>query len=581
MDLDVAQTPAQATFRRWKAWVVGLVLAVLYFLYGWRPFLVQAWTLVDQGLYIRQAEAFARWVTWSSRPWLGAWNSYLLAKAPLYGMWLGLIYLSGLPLRVAEFLLLIAGAVLFWRAVRPVRELRFWEFVVVLCVLSCNPMLPMDVCLARIGFQVVLSNLALIALLGLALRALAAPRERWRWAWLSGLSFSLCYLNREEAAWLGAAVVATFLVHWLTSFFAWRRGSTRGPRVLKGEVATLALFAAGALPLIVFVCAMNKGQYGAFTTTLRRSSALTALYQRLTSLEPAGHQRYVPIARATRMKAYALSPTFAKMKPFLEGKDGYWHAGNEHSAMNGHSAAEGEFFVSYFEFSLAWAAEKMGAKDAGQVEDIFRAIERELTQAVRDKKIVAGRSGPSILAAPVAGDGARLLAAFWQSLRSLLAVRLGDYAPFDGPVSSSAVMDKVAQLVHSSVKLPPKDSIQYKVRAPIVNLMMGVERVLYSPLVLVVPLLVVWKRRQAFTTAVSQHTVALWSGLVLVAGLLGFCFGMAVVEVLGFRFLAGMGYNVLGFAPLTVLCAFAFVMLLVFFPGLPRRTARSLSRERP
>jgi hypothetical protein len=55
------------------------------------------------------------------------------------------------------------------------------------------------------------------------------------------------------------------------------------------------------------------------------------------------------------------------------------------------------------------------------------------------------------------------------------------------------------------------------------------------------------------------------------AGLFAFCLSMAIVEVLGFKFLAGMGYNLLGFAPLSVLCAFAFTGLVTFIPDPLRR----------
>ena len=564
MGQDVPQ-PGRCA-RAWKqSLILCTVVGVLYWLYGWRPFLIQAWTQVDEGLYLRQGEAFARWVTGTGRFWLGAWDSHLLAKAPLYGVWIGLIHLTGVPLRVAEFLLLIAGAWLFRRAVRPVRALRPWEFLVVLCLLACNPLLPAEIVLRRIGFQTTLSNLALIATLGLALRALASPGEKRRWAWASGFFFSLCYLNREEATWIAAAVAAACLLHGMTSFLDWRRERTGWRRSVKNDASTLLLFVLGAAPCILFVCTANRICYGTFTTTFRRSPALTAVYQRLTSLEPAGHQPYIPIARPTRMKAYDLSPTFAKMKPFLEGNTDYWHAGNEHAAMNGHTPDELEFFVSYFEFSLAWAAEKIGAKNGGEVEQIFRDIDRELMQAVRDKKIEAGRSGPSILAAPVAGDAGRLLSSFWISIRSLLFVNLAAYQPATGNASSSSVLDNVAQLIHAPVKLPASDSVQYKLRLPILNLIRRIQSVVYPLFFLLVPVLLIWKRKQAFTTVRSQRAVELWTTLVPVIGLAAFCFTMAVVNVLGFPFLTNPkmgGYNVLGFSPLSVLCAYTFTVLV-------------------
>ncbi len=44
---------------------------------------------------------------------------------------------------------------------------------------------------------------------------------------------------------------------------------------------------------------------------------------------------------------------------------------------------------------------------------------------------------------------------------------------------------------------------------------------------------------------------------------------MAIVDVLGFKFLDGMLYNVLGYSPFSVLSAFTFVVVVVHFtePG--------------
>jgi hypothetical protein len=51
------------------------------------------------------------------------------------------------------------------------------------------------------------------------------------------------------------------------------------------------------------------------------------------------------------------------------------------------------------------------------------------------------------------------------------------------------------------------------------------------------------------------------------SGLAAFCASMGVVEVLGFRFLHLAAYNILGFAPLSVLCACAFTGLIVSVSG--------------
>jgi hypothetical protein len=564
------------------AWRRSLLFSVavvaLYWLYGWRPFHILTWLAVDDGLYVRQADGFLNWLQGSSGKWLGSFDCYLLAKTPFYGIWLAFLHLLGLPLRVGEFLLMLAGGFLFRRAVRPIRELRLWEFLVVLFLLLGNPYLPEDFRLARLGLQNALTNLCLVATLGLSLRAQAVAKERLGWGLLTGFFFSLAYLNREDATWLMVAIFMAFVIQWLASSLAWRGGDATWRSKARSEAFVLMFFAAGALSPILAVCSLNKAHYGAFITTFRRSPALTGLYQRLTSLEPSGHQPYVPIARATRLKAYDLSPTFAKMKPFLEGKEGYWYAGNEHSALNGRSPADQEFFVSYFEFSLPWAAEKMGAKTAGEIEAIFRTIDRELTAAVREKKIVAGASGPAILAASVAGDFRRIASAVWLSLSSLLAVKGGDYTGPAGKQDAQARVDSAGRLTYSWVALSPNPAADYSLRGPILRSIRKIQRVVFPVLFLILPGLLVWKRREAFVHMPSNRTILLWSIPIPIVALLAFCTSMALVHVLGFKFLAWMGYNVLGFSPLTVLCAYAFTCLLVF---LSRRPEAASMQESP
>jgi len=269
------------------------------------------------------------------------------------------------------------------------------------------------------------------------------------------------------------------------------------------------------------------------------------------------------------------------MKPFLEGNEGYWHAGNEQSAINGHDPAEREFFITYFEFSLLWAAEKMGAKRANEIESIFRAIDQELATAVQDKRIVAGTPGPALLAAPIAGDWRRFLSAQWASITSLLSVEGGGYVQPGERQDSPAMIERASRLTNSWAGRLSKPNIEYSMRGPILRAAAFLQRCLYPLLLLSMPVLLVWRRREAITQSIEQRTVFLWSFTVPLAALLAFCSAMAMVEVLGFRLIGGMSYNALGYSPLTVLCAFAFTGIVVLLshgkraPHRPQATTSS------
>jgi hypothetical protein len=549
-----------------------LEIVALYALYGWHPIFVHTIATVDDGLYVQHATGFLGWLTGKQNEWLGNFNCFLLAKVPLYGLWLAFLHIVGLPLRVGDFLLFLAGAFLFRQAILPVRTLRTWEFGIVLFLLLANPFVPQDFALRRFTFHIALTNLCIIAAVGLALRAHAAQAQRVAWALLLGFVFSLCYLDREETVWLLGAIAIAFLILWLDTFFAWRRRAQPGRLALRSHGFVLAALLVTALAPILTVCTLNLKHYGVFMTAFRRSTGLNALVQRLTSLEPEGHQPYIPIARPTRMRAYELSPSFSRLKPFLDDVPGEWRAGNaHHAAFNGHKPEERELFISYFEFSLLWAAGQLDGRRASDMEGLFRTIDRELEQAVRDGKIKAGSSGISILAAPVPGDYLRLLPAFWMALSSVLFVKNPGYHwPMpDWPKPTTAQLEQAGNLTHSWVTPEPRPNIMYSTREPFVRRIKQAQTLLFPLLFLAIPALLIARRKEAFTTRPSSRGILLWSFAIPVVSLGTFCLAMAILEVFGFPFLASMGYAVLGYSPLTVLCAVAFTGLLVCFLPLP------------
>jgi hypothetical protein len=548
----------------------GLLVLALYWLYGWRPFFICTWNVVDDGLYIRNAEAFANWVQWHGRLWLGSFDCFSLAKAPLYGTWLGSLHLLGMPVRVGEFLLVLAGPFLFKSAVRPVTKLEGWKFAVVTVLLVANPMLPEEFRLRREGLHIALTNLCLVAAVGLALYVGRPVRERLPWAAMAGIFLGLCYLDREESTWLSAAVFVAVAITFARAFIEWCPSRPSLRPILRAHGTVLSVLGVAFLLPVLTVCALNQAHYGSFMTTWRRNSAFTGLYQRLTSLEPNGHQAYVPIARVTRLKAYDLSPTFARLKPFLEGTGSYWIAGNnEQAGFNQRSPADKEFFVSYFEFCLLWAAQQAGANSAGQMETMFRAIDRELAEAVRAGKIQAGPHGPAILAARLPGDFKRILSAGLLSFGSLLRVTHDTYAWPLRMLTPQARLDDIARLTHSSLVLYPQPNL-HSAREPVFRGIKWIQRIVFPGLFLALFALLVWRRKDVFTLAPSTRGFYLWSLAIPLGGLAAFCLGMGVVNVLGFEILRLGGYIDLGLAPLSVLCACVFVGLVLKEPASAR-----------
>ncbi|MEO6993696.1 MAG: hypothetical protein ABI273_08705, partial [Lacunisphaera sp.] len=455
-----------------------------------------------------------------------------------------------------EFSLLIGVSFLFAAACRPFVVIRGWKFLVSAALLIWLPVLPNDTHLQRMGLQCILTSYLIVASIGLVLRWKAPAGEQYRWGALLGLFFSLNYLNREESAYASALILFSLFLFGLLSkiggCFSWKRSGT--------IAVTIALC---ATPLIAAVCTLNYRSYGVFLTTMRRSTAFTAAYQRLTSLEPEFHKRYIPITRRTRLHAYELSPTFAKLQPILEGHGSYWVAGSEdHSLLNGYTAADREFFISNFEFALEYGASVCGATNAVEAERFFAKIDQELSSAVRAGRIHAGIHGPAILAAPVSGDIERILKGSWESYHNLVVLKFAGLGGWgEKPSGDEPEFQKISLFVHSSLMAEPLDGIQYRARVRILGVINQICRILYCitiPIMLVVSIYSYVRNRAAFFSGSLVVTVPLLAVVL-------FCFTMAVIDTLGFRFLENWSYNSMGFSPISVLSAFTFVITLGAF----------------
>jgi hypothetical protein len=545
---------------------------VLFWIYGDRPLVAEPWQGADDGLYLTQAEGFVRWLHGQEKEWLGPYDAWLLSKAPLFAIWLGGLHILQLPLRLAEYALVLLLPWLFRAAVRPVVNLSGWQLIITGTVLTALPFLPLEQRLLRSVLQAALTSSSLIAAVGLMLRARRADAAVAGWAALTGLLFALAYLNREETVWLvpmmlcglGAILIG-----------AWSRRSWR-----LGLVAAGCLLSATAIPIAI-ISALNYHSYGVFFTTVRRAPAFIRAHQLMTRLEPETRERYVPIRTATRLKAYTVSPTFARLSPCLEGPATDWFARYPgHLVVSGLPPTAREFVVMNFQFALQQCAFAVGARTANDCEALFAAIVRELESAIALGSISAGSGGLATLASPLPGDYVRIVKQTAVSLWKLYA--------FDGMalptprVSSGTPRDlrRMEDMTHTPIaptkEMKPLDlpDVGAEARRVAYDAISKLEMAVYmiSTATLLAFVLVIIARHRGDLARVDQTVAA----LVLCGSLLAFSVGIAMADVLGFPILIwSVEYNTQGYSPLSVLSAFGLVLLFSWF--LPNGTVPAVT----
>lgn len=540
---------------------MAVLSVALFWIYGARPLVAEPWQWADDGLYLRQAEAFVRWLHGAGPEWLGPYDPLILTKAPLFAVWMAILYLLHLPLRPAEFALLLSLPWLLRAAVRPLRTLTWWELAATSTLLSALPFLPAEQRLLRTAFFAAMASGCQIAVIGLILRA--RRRDGWtaRWAALSGLLFALAYLTREESIWLlpmlVGALAAILAGTW--SDRSWRTGVS----------AAAGLLAAAVIP-VALVSALNYHSYGIFLTTSRRAPEFTRAHQVMTSLEPETRERYVPIPASTRLKAYKLSPSFARLRSYLEGPATDTIATHPTVMyVNDRPPDTREFFVFTFGPVLQEAAFQAGAHTARESEALFRSIARELESAIALGWISAGSRGPAILAAPLPGDSWLVLSRTVVSLRRLYGLEGLMKFPVAG-ASSGSVEDRqrMENMTHmalaptsetNAVSLPEVGAdARHLAYSGINGIVMVTYAVTTAALLAFIIITALHHRRDP--DRVDQAFV----GVVLGGTLLAFSAGMAVIDVMGFSLLRWpvAAYNNMGYAPLSVLSAFGLVVMV-------------------
>lgn len=296
---------------RFWLWAALIMTALKLWLADAQPVTAVEFARHDDALFVGLAESILH------GNWLGTYDNLTLAKGPFFPCLIAAAQMVGISLFLAQHLLYAGACAALVRASRPAIASAAARFAIY-ALLLWNPVSFDAANFSRVLRQHVYASLGLLVFAGLvALYQRRGERSgrQLPWAALLGLSFAAFYLTREETLWIIPSMV---LLGGSILFMAAR--ATRAQ--LLRSVAMLGTAACCALLPILGVCALNAHHYGWFGTVEYRDPAFCDAYGALVRVHVGPEIAYVPVPRETREALYALSPSFAELRPYLEGDIG-------------------------------------------------------------------------------------------------------------------------------------------------------------------------------------------------------------------------------------------------------------------
>jgi hypothetical protein len=334
----------------------------------------------DDALFMRLAGSLTQ------GRWLGPYDHLTLAKGPFYPMWIAASFRLGVPLLLGQHLLYALACAVFVSGLAPALRAKHWRAFLFTALLF-NPASYDALAMTRVTREGVYPALTLLVLgtaAGSILRLGGSRGGSAGWGLALGASSAAFWLCREERAWIAPALllmVAGLVVR--ERPVPWRR--------LAG---TLAVSFAPFLVLVGGVQAENFVRYRAFVVTELTEGPFQQAYAALARVSHEGFRPYVPLPVKTRAQIYAVSSSFAELRPFLEGAAGQAWTSVGCSSIWVCDDIAGGWMLWALRDSAAAAGKY---RDAARAADYWRAVASEVNAACDAGRLACSATLPAYL----------------------------------------------------------------------------------------------------------------------------------------------------------------------------------------
>jgi hypothetical protein len=355
----------------------------------------------DASNYLEHAKAFL------SGEWFGPYDNLTLIKGPAFPLYMAAVQELGLPLPLAHQLLYAAASVVACLSVGPLIR-SVYSRLAVFAVLLYNPMT--FGFLAWVTFRSQLTESLALIVVACAFAIFVRRREPARaiipWLLTLDVTFAAFWHTREEGIWVVPCLAL------LLGAYVWA-ARRDGNRELVRRVALLSTVAFVWTLASVTFTVVNGQRYGWYTTVELQSPEFISAYNSLARIEVAPVY-HVPVPRAAREIAYAVSPAAAQLRAGLEGARGKDWTSTSCTTWSVCGDIGGGWFMWSFRDAVAVAGHYSGGAEA---RTFYITLARELDAACDSGKMRCRRKARTLAPPLTATDLPAIGSGFVEAIR--------------------------------------------------------------------------------------------------------------------------------------------------------------------
>lgn len=354
--------------RLYYFYIIGVLFIKLFLVSPLRIFAITN-ASYDDAMMVNHANSLL------SFNWLGQYSQLTLSKGIVFPIYLSVLHKLSISYLLANNLLCFFTALFFIVVVSKMIRSRIL-LAALYTILMFNPITYAVGTYQRVYRDSIYQYLVILLfsfIIAIYLNKENSIKKLLLYSMGSSIFLCLVWFAREDSLWVIPFVAAALIIS--ACFVIFNKKTTKKAfRLLCIVLPILTLLGCHTI-----IAATNYKYYGVFITNDYIEGNFPKAYKALSLVKPVDWQATVPVTKLTREKIYAVSPSFAKLKPYLEK--------NPIETLTKGNADGG-----HFPWALRDSVSLAGIKDAKSQQIFYQKLANEINNAVASGKL-EGRSG--------------------------------------------------------------------------------------------------------------------------------------------------------------------------------------------